>query len=82
MDKREGVEEEIGDFLFAIVNLSRHLGIDPESALRKATRRFIERFSRIEAKAKEKGISLEDMSLEEMDEIWEEAKRKDEKGDS
>jgi MazG family protein len=82
MDKREGVEEEIGDFLFAIVNLSRHLGIDPESALRKATRRFIERFSRIEAKAKEKGISLEDMSLDEMDEIWEEAKRKDEKGDS
>jgi MazG family protein len=82
IDKKERVEEEIGDIMFVLVNLSRHLGIDPESALRKATGRFIERFSQIEARAREKGISLEEMSLEEMDDIWEEAKRKNEKGHS
>jgi len=82
MEKKEGLEEEMGDILFVLVNLSRHLGIDPESALRKATGRFIERFSQIEARAKEKGVNLKDMSLEEMDEIWEEAKRRNEKGDS
>ena len=74
IDKKEGMEEEIGDVLFALVNLSRHLGIDPEAALRKAIRRFTERFSKIEERAKEKGVSLEEMSLEEMDDIWEEAK--------
>ncbi len=78
---REGknLEEEIGDVLFALVNLSRHLGIDPESALQKATDRFVRRFSYIEEKTQKSGVNLRDMSLREMDILWEEAK--EEEGD-
>lgn len=72
--KNNHLEEEIGDVFFVLVNLSRHLGVDPESALHKATERFVKRFSYIEEKAKEKGMNLRDMSLKEMDELWEEAK--------
>ncbi|MGC9003908.1 MAG: nucleoside triphosphate pyrophosphohydrolase [bacterium] len=82
IDTKEGVEEEMGDVLFVLVNLSRHLGIDPEGALQKATERFRTRFSLIEKKAKERGINLREMSLKEMDEIWEEAKRKGEERNS
>jgi len=72
----EEIESEIGDLLFSIVNLARHAGADPETALRKTNRKFKERFSKIEDEAKKRGIPLEDMSLAEMDEIWESAKRK------
>ncbi len=68
------VEHEIGDILTAVVELARFLGVNAEIALQKANDRFIKRFSYIEKKAKEKGISLEDMSLEEMDKLWMEAK--------
>ncbi|MCX7914252.1 MAG: nucleoside triphosphate pyrophosphohydrolase [Thermodesulfovibrionales bacterium] len=65
------IEEEIGDLLFVVVNLSRFLNVDAEEALKKSINKFIRRFSYIETKAKEKGKRLTDMTLEEMDEIWE-----------
>ena len=67
--------EEIGDLLFTIVNLTRHLDVDAEEALRGTTTRFGERFREMERRAKDTGRRLEDMSLEEMDSIWESAKR-------
>ena len=70
----ERIEAELGDLLFAIVNLARFLGVDPERALRRATRRFGERFREVERAARESGRKLEEMTLEEMDELWEAAK--------
>ncbi|VAX34233.1 Nucleoside triphosphate pyrophosphohydrolase MazG [hydrothermal vent metagenome] len=73
-DKGE-IEEEFGDILFTLVNLSRFVDIDPEEALRKTISRFIRRFSYIETSAKQEGRALADYTLEEMDHLWEEAKR-------
>ena len=64
------IEEEIGDTLFSIVNLSRFLGISAETALRKTNRKFTARFSLVEEELKKRGKTVEDSSLEEMDEIW------------
>lgn len=72
-DKTE-VGAEIGDLLFTIVNIARFQGIDPEEALTDMLGRFIERFSRIEAIAAQQGRDIADMTLEEMDAIWNEAK--------
>ncbi|HIC09575.1 MAG TPA: nucleoside triphosphate pyrophosphohydrolase [Aquificales bacterium] len=74
-DKRE-IEHEFGDLLFALVNLARFLKIDPEEALQKANERFIKRFSYVEKKVKESGKPWEDFTLEELDQFWKEAKRK------
>lgn len=72
---KDKVEEEIGDLLFMVVNLARLLDVNPEIALRKANRKFSERVSYMERKAKELGKSLSEMSLEEMEKLWEEAKK-------
>ena len=66
--------EELGDLLFAAVNLSRHLKRDPEALLRGGNRKFEQRFRYIENRAQEQGMSLQDLSLETMDAWWEEAK--------
>ena len=71
---REKLEDEFGDLLFAVINAARLYGVNPENALEKTNRKFIRRFSFLEAKAKEMKKSLKDMSLEEMDKIWNEAK--------
>lgn len=68
------LEEEFGDLMFAIINAARLYGVNPENALEKTNRKFIRRFNYLEAKAKEMGRSLKEMSLEEMDKIWDEAK--------
>ncbi len=68
------IEEELGDLLFSIVNLARHLGINPEDALRKANMKFVERFRKLIQEAEKRGLSLQKMSLKEMDELWEEIK--------
>ena len=68
------LEEEFGDLLFAIINAARLYGVNPENALEKTNRKFIRRFGYLEAKAKELGRNLKDMTLSEMDEIWNEAK--------
>ena len=72
----EEIEAELGDLLFSLVNLARFLKANPEEALRRSTNRFIDRFHLVEAQATEKGLSLTDMTLTEMDELWVEAKRR------
>ncbi len=73
---RENIRHEIGDILTAVVELARFVGVDAETALQEANDRFVRRFGYIEKKAKEMGKDLEEMSLEEMDKLWEEGKRK------
>ena len=73
----EKMEEEFCDFMFALVNAARLYGINPEDALEKTNRKFIRRFSYVESKANEAGVKLADMSLEEMDGYWNEAKRRE-----
>lgn len=70
----EGLEEEIGDLLFVVVNLARKLDIDAETALKKTNRKFRQRFNYIETALKSKGRTLEDSNLEEMDILWNKAK--------
>lgn len=64
------IEEEFGDLLFSLVNYARFLNVDAENALEKTNKKFIHRFTRMEAIAKSDGKNLYDMSLEEMDAIW------------
>jgi len=71
----DAVAEEVGDLLFACVNLARHMGVDPEAALRAANAKFTARFHRIEAALAESGRSAQDADLPELDRLWEEAKR-------
>lgn len=72
--KPDEIEDELGDIFFALVNVARFLEINPEDALRKTISKFISRFRYIEEKAKEAKRELSDMTLEEMDKFWEEAK--------
>lgn len=72
--KRAKIEEEIGDLLFSIVNLARFFKIDPETALRKTNKKFEKRFKGLEKIAQQKGKSLKDMTLSEMDSLWKEIK--------
>lgn len=71
---KERIEEEVGDLLFSIVNLCRLLRVDPESCLRKTNLKFETRFRKMEKLAASKNKSLKDMSLEEMDSLWEQTK--------
>jgi MazG family protein len=73
----EKIESELGDVLFSLINASRLYGIDPEAALEKTNRKFIKRFNYLENETMKKGISLHDMSLDEMNVIWEQAKKED-----
>ncbi len=70
------IEEELGDLLFAAVNLSRFVKVDCETALNAATDKFIRRFALVEEMAKERGQAMENMSLEALDKLWDEAKTK------
>ena len=74
---QERIEEEIGDLFFATVNLSRHLKCNAEEALRKANNKFEQRFRKVEGKALERGVSLKDLSLIEMDILWDEVKKEE-----
>jgi len=74
-DRQNDIEAELGDILFSLVNLARFVKVNPEEALRRSTNRFIDRFHLVETQATEKGMSLTDMTLAEMDELWDEAKR-------
>ena len=68
------IKEELGDLLFSIVNLARFLQVDPEEALNLTSKKFIKRFKFIEDNAIQMNKTLEDMTLEEMDKLWEKAK--------
>ena len=69
------VEAELGDIFFSLVNLARFIKVNPEEALRRSTNRFIDRFHLVEAGAAEQGRPLTEMTLAEMDELWEKAKQ-------
>lgn len=73
--RKEDIEAEFGDLFFSLVNAARLYGVNPENALERTNRKFIARFNYLEAKSKEMGRSLKDMSLVEMDAIWNEAKK-------
>lgn len=70
----DNLEAEFGDLFFALVNAARLYGVNPENALERTNRKFIKRFGHIEQRAKEMGKNLRDMTLSEMDELWNEAK--------
>ncbi|MCS7178549.1 MAG: nucleoside triphosphate pyrophosphohydrolase [Anaerolineae bacterium] len=70
----EEMEAEVGDLLFAVANWARHLGVDPETALRKANARFARRFRAMEALASQRGLNMSQMEITELDRLWEEVK--------
>lgn len=75
-------EEEIGDLLFVVANLARHLKVDPEVALRAANAKFTRRFQHIEASLAAKGIKPGDASLQEMEDLWQDAKAREKSSSS
>jgi MazG family protein len=79
-DRTGRVVEEFGDLLFVMANIARHLKLDPEAALRGANTKFVRRFRSIEAALAEEGRKPEDATLEEMDQLWDEAKAAETKG--
>lgn len=74
--RRERVEEEIGDLLFAAVNLARKLGIEPNQALERANAKFQRRFEQVEKLAEERGLEMGRASLDALDKLWEEVKKR------
>lgn len=74
-DNQAKVESEFGDVLFSLINYARFIGVNPEDALEKTNRKFISRFQYLEEKTNQQGRNLKDMSLAEMDVLWEEAKK-------
>ncbi len=75
-NKQEAIEEEYGDLVFSLVNYARFLQVDAETALEKTNRKFIQRFTEMEKTALAEGKNLHQMSLEEMDSIWNRVKNK------
>lgn len=71
----QAAEEEFGDLIFSLINYARHIGINPENALERTNKKFIKRFLFLEKSATDHGKSLKEMTLSEMDELWEKAKR-------
>ena len=79
LNSNNGIEEELGDVLFSVVNLSRHLNLDPEKTLKLSIEKFSKRFKRIEKDLNSKNIQMQSLTLEELDEIWEKNKILDKK---
>lgn len=75
-DNHERISEEMGDLLFSCVNLSRHLGVNPEQALRDANRKFIDRFQHLEKQVIEEGKAVDQCSLAELEDYWQQAKQR------
>jgi len=74
---QEKAEDEFGDLLFSLINYARFLNINPENALERTNKKFIKRFTYLELKSKEDGKNLKNMTLEEMDIYWDEAKKQE-----
>lgn len=74
------LEDEVGDILFVLANLGRHLGVDPEAALRRTNGKFERRFRAVEQRLVERGRRLQDSNLAEMDALWDEVKRAEKPG--
>lgn len=75
--RKEDIEDELGDIFFMLVNLARFVGVNPEDAHRKTISKFIRRFRHIETRAAEQGRQLSEMTLEEMDTLWDESKKRE-----
>jgi XTP/dITP diphosphohydrolase len=75
---KDKIESEFGDVLFSMINYARFLGVNPENALERTNKKFSKRFQYLEQEALKKGVSLQDMTLDEMDIYWEAAKKTDE----
>ena len=73
---RARIADELGDLIFAAVNIGRHVGVEPEMALRGTNTKFRRRFSHIETALEANGESLEEATLERMEALWQEAKRR------
>jgi tetrapyrrole methylase family protein / MazG family protein len=73
--RNEAIAEEVGDLLFAVQNLARRLDVEPETALKETNRKFRKRFGFVERELRNQGRTLDDAALEEMDELWNQAKR-------
>ena len=69
------LEREVGDLLFTVVNLSRHLGVDPEHALRGTAREFVRRYALMDEEAERRGVDLASMTIDEKENLWQSAKR-------
>jgi tetrapyrrole methylase family protein/MazG family protein len=78
-NNRDRIREEIGDLIFAVVNVARFLGIDPELALEGTTQKFIRRFGFVEREAIKNDRHLQDMTLQEMDKLWDQGKKQEKK---
>ncbi len=76
-EDKENSTKELGDFLFSVINAARLYHLNPDNALEMTNQKFTRRFNYVEGKAKEKGKSLKDMTLREMDELWNEAKKQE-----
>lgn len=76
-EDKENSTKELGDFLFSVINAARLYHLNPDNALEMTNQKFTRRFNYVEEKAKEKGKSLKDMALREMDELWNEAKKQE-----
>ncbi len=74
-ERQDHIEKEFGDVLFSMINYARFIGVDPENALEKTNKKFINRFQFLEREAKKQGKKLEDMTLKEMDVFWEASKQ-------
>ena len=80
-EDRPAIAEEVGDLLFAVANLARHLGVDPEAALRDANAKFTRRFAHVEARAREDAVPLAEAGLERLDGYWNEIRARDKAAD-
>lgn len=81
-NNKQEIEAEMGDLFFSLVNYARFLHVDPENALEKTNKKFMRRFQGMENKAKTRGLSLPNLSLPEMDAIWDEMKREENADDT
>ena len=72
---QQKAQEEFGDLLFSLINYARFIGINPEEALEKTNKKFIRRFNFLETASRQDGKNIADMTLSEMDEYWERAKK-------
>ncbi len=74
-DDKDRMEAEMGDLLFSVVNIARLYGINPENALERTNKKFIKRFNHIEQGAKDRGVAITDLSIDDMEALWQEAKK-------
>jgi len=80
-DLQERLEDEVGDLFFVLVNIARYLSVDPESALRKTNRKFKRRFQWMEARIHESGRSADQAPMEELESLWQQAKREEDRSE-